>query len=147
MKRLNPEKLYVEYGNGVTTTEPVVGRKYTLTHSDQTGDLFLTISLEYAFGQITKMRDEVLAEWQIDEGAPFLYVYVYVGQFGPLITPIRNTVFRRELPLALEAMVYGDSGFFKEHPQLNHAPIWIYFDSSNPEYNRFEYWGTPKDYI
>ncbi len=82
------------------------------------------------------MRDEVLAEWQIDEGAPFLYVYVYVGQFGPIITAIRNTVFRRELPLALEAIIYGDNEFFKEHPQLYHAPIWIYFDSSNSEYNK-----------
>jgi hypothetical protein len=77
MKRLNPEKLQVEYRNGVTTTEPVGGRKYTLTHSDKTGDLFLTIGLEYAFDQITKMRDEVLAEWQFDEGAPFLPKIIY----------------------------------------------------------------------
>lgn len=146
MKRLNPEKLHVEYRNGVTTAHPIVGRKYTLTHSDETGDLFLTIGLEYAFDQINKMRDEVLAEWQIDEGAPLLYVYVYVGQFGPIITAIRNTIFRRELPLALKAMFYGDSEFFKEYPQLYNAPIWIYFDSSNPEYNRFEFWGTPRDY-
>jgi hypothetical protein len=146
MERLNTEKLHVEYRNGVTATEPIIGRKYTLTHSDETGDLFLAIGLEYAFDQINKMRDEVLAEWQIDEGVPFFYVYVYVGQFGPIMTAIRNTIFRRELPLALEAMIYGDSEFFKEYPQLNNAPIWIYFDSSNPEYNRFEYWGTPKDY-
>lgn len=146
MEKLNPEKLYVKYGPDTTTTEPIIGRKYTLTHSDITADLFLTIGLEYACDEINKMRDEVLAEWQTYEGNPLLYVYVYVGQFGPAITAIRDTIFRRELPLALEAIRYGDSEFFMEYPQLDSAPIWIYFDSSNPDYNKFEYWGTPKDY-
>lgn len=147
MERLKPEKLNVKYGAGTTTTEPIMGRKYTLTHSDLTADLFLTIGLVYAYDEINEMRDEVLAEWQTYEGNPLLYVYVYVGQYGPVITAIRDTIFRRELPLALEAIRYGDSEFFMEHPQLDKAPIWIYFDSSNPDYNKFEYWGSPKDYI
>lgn len=146
MERLNPEKLHTEYGAGVTTKEPVIGRKYTLTHSDLTADLFLTIGLVYAYDKINEMRDEVLAEWQTDEEKPFLHVYVYVGQYGPAITAIRNTVFRRELPLALEAIRYGDSDFFKEHQQLDSAPIWVSFDSPDPDYNKFEYWGTPEDY-
>lgn len=146
MERLNPEKLYVKYRSGATTTEPVIGRKYTLTHSDTTGDLFLTIGLAYAYDEINNMRDEVLAEWQIYEGEPLLYVYVYVGEFGPEVTAIRDTIFRRELPLALEALRYGDSEFFMENPQLDNAPVWIYFDSPNPDYNKFEYWGTPNDY-
>jgi hypothetical protein len=146
MERLNPEKLNVKYGSGVTATEPIIGRKYTLTHSDLTADLFLTIGLEYAYDEINEMRDEVLAEWQTFEGNPLLQVYVYVGQFGPVMTGIRDMIFRRELPLALEAIRYGDSELFMEHPQLDKAPIWIYFDSPNPEYNKFEYWGTPADY-
>ena len=146
MERLNPEKLYVKYGPGTTATEPIIGRKYTLTHSDITADLFLTIGLTYAYDEINKMRDEVLAEWQTYEGNPLLYVSVYVGQFGPVITAIRDTIFRRELPLALEAIRYGDSEFFMKYPQLDNAPIWIYFDSPDPDYNKFEYWGTPKDY-
>jgi len=146
MEKLNPEKLHVEYRN-VTATKPIIGRKYTLTHSDKTAELFLTIGLEYAYDQISKMRDEVLAEWKTSEGNPFLYVYVYVGQFGPVITAIRDTIFRQELPLALEAIIYGDSDFFIEYPELSGASIWIQFDSKNPKYNRFEYWGIPKDYM
>jgi hypothetical protein len=147
MKRLNPEKLYVEYRPGVTPTEPIIGRKYTLTHSDITADLSLTIGLEYAYDKINKMRDEVLTEWRFYNGYPFLYVYVYVdGQFGAGISAIRNTIFRRELPLALEAIRYGDRRLFIEYPQLDNAPIWIHFDSINPCFNRYENWGTPKDY-
>lgn len=147
MKKLNPEKLYVEFRDGVTATSPLIGRKYTLTHSDETADLFLTIGLEYAFDQINDMRDEVLAEWKHDKEAPVLYGYVYVGQFGPIITKVRDTIFRRELPLALEAMVYGDRELFSKYPQLKNAPIWIYFDSSDAKYEKFEYWGTPADYM
>lgn len=148
MKRLNPDKLYVDFRTGVTMSEPVIGRKYTLTHSDITADLFLTIGLQFAYDKVNAMRDEVLAEWRTNNGFPFLYVYVYVdGQFGPAVSAVRNAIFRRELPLALEAIRYGDRRFFVARPDLDNAPIWIHFDSINPEYNRFENWGTPKDYM
>ncbi len=147
MRRLNPEKLYVEFRPGVAITEPVVGRKYTLTHSDMTADLFLTIGIQFAYDKINAMRDEVLAEWRTNNGFPFLFGYVYVdGKFGPAVSVVRNTIFRRELPLALEALRYGDRGLYDSHPALDNAPIWIHFDSTNPEFNRFENWGTPNDY-
>ena len=47
MRRLKPEKLHVQLANGTTPAGPVAGRRYTLTHSDATGDLFLTIGLDY----------------------------------------------------------------------------------------------------
>ncbi len=147
MGRLNPEKLHVEFRPGMTTTAPILGRKYTLTHSDITAELFLTIGLQFAYDKITSMRDEVLAEWKKSNLGLFLCVYVYVGDYGPTVNAIRNTIFRRELPLALEAIVYGDKKFFKANPSLNNAPIWIQFDSTDPTYNRFEYWGTVMDYV
>lgn len=147
VERLNPDKLYVEYRPGVTPIEPIIGRKYTLTHSDITADLFLTIGLDYAYDKINKTRDEVLAEWRSYNQYAFLYVNVYVdGQFKPDISAIRNAIFRRELPLALEAIRYGDRKLFTKYPPLDNAPICVHFDSANPYYNRFENWGTPKDY-
>jgi hypothetical protein len=146
MKRLNPEKLHVELRPGVTESEPIIPRRYTLTHSDITADLFLTIAPEYAYDKINKMRDEVLGEWRTHNKSLYLYVYVYLGDYGPAVTPIRNTIFRRELPLALEAIIYGDRRFFEAHPKLNNAPIWIHFHSTDAKYDKFEYWGTPMDY-
>lgn len=146
MKRLNPDKLYVELRNGVTKTEPIIGRKYTLTHSDITADIFLTIGRQYAFDKIGSLRGEVIAEWRMN-GYPFLYVYVYVdGQFDPTASAIRDGIFRRELSLALEAMRYGDRYLFDVYSDLDNAPIWIYFDSTIPEYNRLEHWGYIRDY-
>lgn len=147
MSRLNPKKLSVEFRKGVTTTEPIIPRRYTLTHSDITAELFLTIGLKYAYDKTNAMRDEVLGEWiKKKEGYSF-YVYLYVdGQFGTMVTAIRNYVFRRELPLALEAIRYGDRKFFDAHPELNSSPIIVHFMSVNPQFNKIENWGTFSDY-
>jgi len=133
----------VEYRDGINEYEPIYNRKYTLTHSDQTGELFLTIGREYAYDKVGFMRDEVLAEWKEHEGHPYLYVYVYInGQTDQVISAKRNEIFRRELPLALKAIYYGDRNFFDNYFCLKNAPIWIYFDSQNPQYLSFENWGS-----
>lgn len=148
MAKLNPEKLFVEFSPGVTRTDPIMGRKYTLTHSDTTGDLFLTVGLIYASEKITAMRDEVLGQWKIYYNQYACYIYLYVdGQSGGApAAAIRDRIFRQELPLALEAIKYGDRDFFYAHPILNNAPIIIYFFSSFPQYNKVENWGTFADY-
>lgn len=68
MGRLNPRKLHVRFAAGGTPQGPLTPRRYTLTHSDSTGDLFLTIAPEVDRKQIAGwytrlMRDEVLAQW------------------------------------------------------------------------------------
>jgi hypothetical protein len=64
MTRLKPEKLHVRFSAGTTPEGPVTPRRYTLTHSDATGDLFLTVGPEYDRAQISGwqtrlMRDRV----------------------------------------------------------------------------------------
>lgn len=149
MSKLNPEKLSVEFRQGVTSTEPIIPRRYTLTHSDITAELFLTIGLNYAYDKINAMRDEVLGEW-VNENEQYYYsVYLYIdGQFNPnpAAAAIRNKIFIRELPLALEAIRYGDNIFFSTHPELNYVPIIVYFVSTIPKFNRIENWGTFSEY-
>lgn len=147
MKRLDPDKLSVEYNTGVTPISPIIPRRYTLTHSDDTGELFLTIGPEYDYSRINPMRDEVLGEWRYDGEHYIFFGKVYVnGKFGPIQAGIRNKIFIRELPLALEAIRYGDRIFFDAHPSLKSAHIYIYFESSYPRYDRVEYWGDFSDY-
>lgn len=146
MSRLDPTKLHVEYV-GVTSTEPIIPRRYTLTHSDITADLYLTLGLDFAYWKLTAMRDEVLGEWMIN-GENYIYnVYLYVdGKFSSELKAIRDAVFRRELPLALEAIRYGDNEFFNAHPELDYVPIIVYFLSTDPMFNKVENWGAFSDY-
>lgn len=147
MERLNTEKLFVDYMDGVSKTEPIEGRKYTLTHSDETADIFLSIGLSYNYEKITSMRDEVLAEWNHFHDQYSCIAYCYVGgEISQEMAGLRYRIFVRELPLALEAIRYGDRALFEKHTELDDAPIWIYFDSSYPQYNKLENWGKFKYY-
>lgn len=67
MKELDPKKVFVQYRDDVRPYEPVTNRKYTITHSDLTGELFVFIAENYAEDQITSMRDEVRVTWEKNE--------------------------------------------------------------------------------
>jgi len=149
MSKLNPKSLSVEFIDGITTKAPIIPRRYTLTHSDITAELFLTIGISFNYDKINTMRDEVLGEWINIGGNYFYYVYLYVdGQSTPAEkeTAIRDSIFRRELPLALKAIRYGDREFFDTHIKLNYTPIIVYFISKNPKFNAIEKWGTFSNY-
>ncbi|MGP4071220.1 staygreen family protein [Piscibacillus sp. B03] len=147
MSEFNPSKLSVEYRDQVTDISPIVARRHTLTHSDETGDLFLTAGLQFAYDLINDMRDEVIGEW-IQIGDDLVYhAHVFVGGlFDESTAAIRNEIFRRELPLALTAIRYGEEPFFQAHPDLDQVPIIIHFNSSYPQFHVVESWGTFSDY-
>lgn len=147
MSKLNPKKLSVTFKKGVTPKEPIIPRRYTLTHSDKTGELFLTIGPKYAYDEINYKRDEVLGEW-IKQGTKYsFHVNVHVDSpLGANSTFIRNSIFEKEMPLALEAIRYGDRKFFNVNLKLDKAPIIIHFNSLNPYFNRKEYFGTFSNY-
>lgn len=148
MSDFNPDKLSVEFRKGVTTTEPIIPRCYTLTHSDITAELFLTIGLTYAYDKIDdNMRDEVLGKWVKKDENYLYYVYLHVDcKLGYKAAAIRNMIFRRELPLALKAIRFGDKKFFSVHPELNNVPIIVFFMSKYQKLNKVENWGTFSNY-
>lgn len=138
----------MEFRDGVTITEPLIDRCYTLTHSDLTADLFLTIGLSFATDRVNAIKDEVLGEWALTESGIIYNIYLDVdGQCNNFATIAkRNDIFRRELPLALEAIRYGDRLLFLSHPELNICPILVYFISIYPQFYKIENWGTFSNY-
>lgn len=146
MSRLDTEKLHVKF-IGVTSTDPIIPRRYTVTHSDITADLYLSIGLDFAYFKLNPMRDEVMGECIFNGDSYIYYVYLYVnGQFIPGNKATRESVFRKELPVALEAIRYGDKEFFNAYPELDYVPIIVYFLSTDQMYNKIENWGTFSDY-
>lgn len=152
MSRLKPEKLHVRFLGEPSPEGSFVPRRYTLTHSDATGDLFLTIGPEYDRKQVggwhtRLMRDEVLAEWREEEEGPALHVHCHVS--GGLVVGTagwRFAIFQQELPLVLEAFRFGDRALFESQPALDSAPIQVHFHATQPRYNRIEQWGVAGDY-
>jgi hypothetical protein len=152
MMRLIPNKLHIKLSKNVTPTEPIIPRCYTLTHSDSTGDLFLTIGESYDQQQISGwytrfMRDEVLAEWRTNQGSTSLLVHCHLS--GGLImgtASLRYQIFKRELPLVLESFRYGDRGLFIAHPELDQAIVTVKFHTTRLVDQRVEQWGQMREY-
>jgi hypothetical protein len=150
--RLQAEKLHVTFKAGAEFDGPIIPRTYTLTHSDLTGELFLTIGLEHDRKQVSGlytrlMRDEVLANWSDNGDGVSLHVHCHVSGGLTLGSPqMRRAIFKHEMPLVLEALFYADRHFFEAHPHLNQAPVWVHFHARQPRYNTVDRWGVPADY-
>jgi hypothetical protein len=152
VSRLIPSKLHVTHAAPARAGQLVLPRRYTLTHSDATGHLYLTIGHDYNRRQISGiytrlMRDEVLAEWSEDSDGVALHVYCHVS--GGLVfgsAGMRDRIFRQELPLVLEVFRYGDRALFEMQPAMDRRPIWVHFMASVEPYSRVERWGVPADY-
>jgi len=151
MTDLNPDKLHIVFKDSVDESKLKIPRKYTLTHSDSTGDLFLTIGSEYDYTQISSlytrfMRDEVLAEWQKKNNRYELHLYMHVsGGFCFGWASLRNRIFCYHLPLVLEAIKFGDKKLIEEMPAIENSQIIVHFQSKNEKYDRVENFGHIKD--
>jgi magnesium dechelatase len=152
LSRLLPYKLHSKYLDGMPKDVAVLPRYYTLTHSDATGDLFLSIGKEYNKRQTASlytrlMRDEVTAELIELEGNMVLNVHCHVSGgivFG--LASWRYKIFCSELPLVFEALRLGDKDIFDHHKELDQAKIVVHFKSHARCYNITEPWGKICDY-
>lgn len=152
MRRLNPAKLHITYLADIDATSSALPRRYTLTHSDISGELFLSIGTQYDIQKISGlytrlMRDEVLAELVSIERNPAFKVYCHVsGGFVLGSAKWRYNIFKSELPLVLEAFRFGDRTLFEQNSELDKAPVQICFDSTDRSFNRVENWGIMGDH-
>lgn len=151
MSHLIPEKLHVRFIHGVHADGPKYPRAYTLTHSDLTGDLYLSIGRATNQRQVSGfytrfMRDEVLAEWNNDE-QPCLRVHCHVS--GGLVfgsAGYREATFRYHMPMVLETFRYGDRKLIEKFPELGHAPVTVHFHTQQRKRGQREGWGVLDDY-
>ncbi len=147
MSELNPRQLHVRYLDTTDQDGPVNPRRYTLTHSDATGELFLTIGKNYDHHQISGlytrlMRDEVLAEWKMDDQTPSLHVYCHVsGGFVLGNASWRYSIFKRHMRMVLQAFYYGDRSLVIHNPELECARVLVHFQAKQNQLNRIEDYG------
>lgn len=152
MADFNPEKLHVRFDSVLQEKVDFLPRCYTLTHSDRTGELFLSIAPSYDREQISGwytrlMRDEVLAEWQMDH-LPELHLHCHIsGGFVLGSAQWRDEIFRQHLPLVLYALCYGDRNFLLANPAFLDADILVHFHAKQTALDRLEKWGYVKDFL
>ncbi len=134
----------------VNIVEDVVdplGRKYTLTHSDETGMRFLFIGSEYAEEEYDELRDEVIAHWEKLDGKYILkFSCPLKCEKSKYTSEERLKIFKRHMPRVLQAVIGGDSNYINSNPELLEANNHVYYcyDEDNKV---FEEMGKVKDYM
>ena len=151
MVSYKPEKLHVILSPEMHGAK--LPRCYTLTHSDRTGDMFLTIARDYnreaISGWYTRlMRDEVLGDWQAEDGRLSLHIHCHVsGGFALGPAKWRGSIFRQHLPMVLEAICNGDGNFISAEPDYRRAPIKVHFHAKQQDLDCIEVWGCVQDFL
>lgn len=127
---LDEAKLHVKLAEGARRDGPLAPRRYTLTHSDRSGDLYLTIGADYDRAalralQVRLERDEVLGEWIVTEHGPRLDLHMTAQGGLPFFgtARMRCAIFRHYREMVLEALQRGDRGLREAHPEVAGAPI------------------------
>jgi len=152
LAELDPSLLHVRYVDDELVRDFSLPRRYTLTHSDRTGDRFLTIGREHDREQISGrytrfMRDEVLAEWKETDGGYELHVHMHVC--GGLVfgnASMRYWIFQKCLRSVLQALRLGDEPMFHANPEMDRSPVRLHFNASRRKYDRLEDGGQIGEY-
>ena len=142
MSYFNPEKLYIKYSD--SSELDILSRKYTLTHSDFTGELFLTIGKVYDYKKLKQfsvrfMRDEVLAEWLINNRHYELHIYVHIsGGFICGGAGFRDKIIRSHLPLVFDIFRFVEREKLNNDSSLRGAEFVVHFESRRKKYHKIE---------
>lgn len=105
-----------------------LGRKYTLTHSDETGMRFLFIGLEYAEEEYDELRDEVVAHWdKLDDNYSLKVFCPLRCAKSKYSADQRLQIFKRHMPRVLKAIIGGDLYYINSTHGLLDAANHIYY--------------------
>lgn len=127
---VDASRLHVTFAGGTRPDGPLTPRRYTLTHSDLIGDLFLTIGPDYDHHalhalQVRLERDEVLGEWVLGADGPRLDLHMTAQGGLPVFGTgaMRCNIFRHYRPMVLDALRCGDRTLAEAHSELDAAPV------------------------
>lgn len=122
-------------------------RKYTLTHSDDTGMRFLFIGLEYASEEFSELRDEVIAHFERSHDNYILKVFCSLScTKSRYSSDERLAIFKRHMPRVLKAIIGGDLEYIFSIPPLLEAQTHIHY-CYDEENEIIETMGKVNEYI
>jgi len=143
--RLDPLLLPITYESSSIITDFDLPRKYTSTHNDDTGEIYISIGHEYNTTLLSSVEarireSQVIGEWIKKNDQYEIHLKVQVSTKINPNAVIRNEYICKELGLVLEGIAFAETALLKLHSYLMNAKIYIHFRSLDPVYDRVEYW-------
>nr|WP_195266077.1 MULTISPECIES: staygreen family protein [unclassified Clostridium] len=148
MDKLEPSKLIFDFKDGISKEGPIIPRNYTVTHSDEAGNILVIVAKTYDKSCVTDKRDEIYGKWCENGNKYILCIELSVDGNERDKNKVlqRNRIFRDVLPLVITAIRQGDLGLIKKHNKLDESDIFIKFNSRFDEFYKVEHWGKLKNY-
>jgi len=145
--RLDTLKCPITYDSFKIVTHLGHERKYTSIHSDETGEIFISVGCRYnkAFlesEEATIVQSQVVGGWVKRKGKYQIHLRVIVSSEKNPQVIIRNKIFCEELGPTLEGIALAEQGLLAKHPSLAKTKIYIHFESIDKAYDRVEEWHT-----
>ena len=138
------KKLEVEFKLNINNKN-LTDRKYTLTHSDETGQRYLFIGDEFAEDKYDKLRDEVVGEWsKASQKCELRIMCNLYSEHSSYTMQERYEIFKKHMPRAITAIINGDREYIIENNLLDYG-VCVYYLSDLM--NRMEYYGKVGNYI
>lgn len=138
------KKLKVEFTSDINN-KTLGERKYTLTHSDDTGERFLFVRSDFAEDKCHKLRDEVIAEWDTNpENQELKVMCTLYSEYSLYTEEERYKIFKRHMPRAVTAIIGGDKEYIIKNNLLNYKTYVYYLSETIP---KKEYYGKVREYI
>lgn len=138
------KKLEVEFNSNINNRD-CTDRKYTLTHSDETGQRYLFIGEKFAEDRYNKLKDEVLGQW----GKAYTEFELHItctlySEHSSLTIEERYEKFKQHMPRAITAIINGDKKYIIENNLLDYN-VYVHFLSDIVPSK--EHYGKVSDYI
>lgn len=120
-------------------------RKYTSTHNDESATIYIGVGHNYIkrlleTSEVIETESEVTGKWVEMNGKYEIHLKLSVSTEKNPNAAIRNNIFCKELGAVLESIALAETTLLKLHPQLASTKIFIHFESTDPRYERVEYW-------
>jgi hypothetical protein len=138
------KKLEVEFESDINK-KSLRERKYTLTHSDETGQRHLYIGAEFNEEKCNKLRDEVIGNWSNAYAEIELHIKCNLySEYSSLTIEERYDRFKKHMPRAITAIINGDKEYIIANNLLGNN-VYVYFLSDLMSGR--EYYNRVNDYI
>jgi hypothetical protein len=137
--------LSVTYGSANMIFDLSLPRRYTTTHNDVPPALFAAVGHNYDqcllnSEEVRKEQTQVTGEWVKKDGKYEIHFSAMVSDANHPDAKARNEEFCRYMSGVMETIGFLEAELLRKHPELSSVRIFIHFKSTDPAYDRVEYW-------
>ncbi|WMJ81790.1 staygreen family protein [Clostridium sp. MB40-C1] len=121
--------------NIINNIQDPLKRKYTLTHSDETGIRYLFINNKFTEEKFDVLMDQVVGEWNLVNNKFIFKASCPLScEASKYSADERYKIFKSHITRALKAIICGDKPYILANDYLTESKIYVFYMYSTENY-------------